>query len=134
MDVPGLTCVSPSVFPRSCGGMAIAQGTTFRVHKLTEYGVFGERATIEFDRGCAAPCDADETRCEANQTCLRRGFDICAWCNGTAKEICACRDQCANATSDDVQCKYDVSDDQMALGTCKAGRCCGEDSGACRDL
>jgi hypothetical protein len=132
--VAGVTCVNPRTLPYGCNGVTIAQGTTFRIRKIVEYGVFGRRYFVEIDRGCAAPCAADEARCEANQTCLRSGYDICAWCDGVEQAICACRDSCGNAKADATMCTYDIADDVSGGGQCRAGRCCGSfQSPGCSD-
>jgi hypothetical protein len=134
VPVAGVTCVNPTTLPPGCNGVTIAQGTTFRIRKVMEFGVFGQRYFVEIDRGCAAPCAVDEARCEANQTCLRSGYDICTWCDGVEKAICACRDSCGNAKADATMCAYDISDDQGASGQCRAGRCCGSfQSPGCSD-
>lgn len=125
VHVAGLTCLAPqSTFPWGCEGMAIAQGTTFRIRKVVQFGALGYRVFVEFDRGCSTACGVDETRCEANQTCLRRGYDICRWCDGTDKQICACRNRCGSAMRDGVQCGYAESDDIELQGACRGGRCC----------
>jgi hypothetical protein len=126
VHVPGLTCVSPGPFPsKGCAGMTIAQGTTFRIRPIVEVGVFGRQPYVDFDRACNTACTDDESRCDANQTCLRRGFDTCAWCEGMPSAVCACRDRCQGTMPDGVQCIYDLSDDQLDVGTCHAGLCCG---------
>jgi hypothetical protein len=122
--VPGVTCLSPIGYPQlGCAGVAISAGTTFRVRKAVDKGAVGVFNFVQIERACSDACGATETRCDANQVCLRRGYDICAWCEGGAQPICACRDQCGNTMPDGAGCSYDAADDISVGGNCRNGEC-----------
>ncbi|GAC1580655.1 MAG: hypothetical protein NVS3B20_11490 [Polyangiales bacterium] len=121
----GVTCKVVADNPNWCTKIAIAKGTTFRLRAIVDdhhpstpqFWPF-----IEFARSCATPCTADETRCEATQTCFARGFAACAYCEGKPADLCACRDAC-KPKADGATCTYDPSSDVTATGKCSAGTC-----------
>lgn len=109
----------------TCARIAIAKGATFRLRAVSEdmhpsaptYWSF-----IEFERECSAPCEADETRCAASQTCFARGYASCAYCEGLSAAVCACRDACGTK-ADAAECEFDTSPDTGVAGMCQSGSC-----------
>jgi hypothetical protein len=126
-DVPGMRCAQPDAanqWPHSCSSISIAKGTTFRVRAVVQdLHPVSFTPFIEFERGCAAPCAADETRCPANQTCFGRGYAFCAFCVVLPAAQCACYAGCGGAVADGTTCFYALSPDVEVDGTCAAGSC-----------
>jgi len=127
--VEGVSCAELGPHPvrkgDTCAKITIAKGATFRLRAVVEdmhpsaptYWPF-----VEFERACSVSCGADETRCGASQTCFTKGFAACAYCEGQAMEVCACRKECSTL-ADGEACYVDKSPDQEESGSCRRGTC-----------
>lgn len=110
----------------TCARIFIAKGTTFRLRAVIEdmhpsaptYWPF-----VEFERECSAACGTGETRCAATQTCLAVGYDVCAYCEGTAAQVCACREINCSSKADGSGCHFATAPDLEVVGKCSAGKC-----------
>ena len=127
--VPGVSCAVVGDHPvrkgETCARLSIAKGTTFRLRAVVEDmhpSAPGDWPFVEIERGCAVPCDTGETRCDATQTCLGVGYEACAFCQGEAPEVCACREACSSKANG-TECSFDTSPDTVVLGKCSAGTC-----------